>query len=341
MSAVRPELFGAAQRVLDYLGYAARDRLLITADTAGDQAVVQALAAAALAAGGKPVMLCLPQLPYQGKLADPYLPEPLEGAAGCADLWIDLTFPYIAGSALHDRVMKRGAVRYLLASDLTGAALQRLFAGVDLDRYFDVLAGFDALFWGAVGQTARVTTPRGTDVSFTLAQPGLVKPRRAQAPGLYLIPGAATLTPEIETVRGRIVLETVFHEFYTRLDAPIVLEVDGRIRSVTGGGAERATLERALRRAGGGGGEYGYVIHFTHGLHPAARFTGRCFVEDMRVKGSDAVGLGLPWWQDGGGENHPDAVLSMQSLWIAGSQIVADGAIVAPRALADRAAALL
>jgi len=82
------------------------------------------------------------------------------------------------------------------------------------------------------------------------------------------------------------------------------------------------------------------VIHFTHGLHPAARFTGNCFVEDMRVVGSDAVGLGLPWWQPGGGENHPDAVLSMQSLWLAGSQVVADGAIVAPRRLAELAAAL-
>ena len=139
-------------------------------------------------------------------------------------------------------------------------------------------------------------------------------------------------------LRCRIVLECVFHEFYTRLAEPIALEVDGRIRTVAGGGAERAILERALRRAGGG--EYGYVIHFTHGLHPAARFTGRCFVEDMRVPGSDAVGLGLPWWQPGGGENHPDGVLSMQSLWVAGSRIVADGAITAPRALAERAAAL-
>ena len=338
MSAVRPELFGAARQVLDSLGHAASDRLLITTDTAGDQAVVQALAAAALAANGRPVVLCLPQLPYQGKLADPYLPEPLEGAAARADLWIDLTFPYIAGSALHDRIMRQGHARYLLASDLSADALPRLFGGVDLDRYFDVQAGLDALVADAVGETARITTPHGTDVSFTIAKPALVKPRRAQAPGLYLIPGAATLTPEIDTVRGRIMLECVFHEYYTRLAEPIALEVDGRIRTVAGGGAERAILERALRRAGGG--EYGYVIHFTHGLHPAARFTGRCFVEDMRVPGSDAVGLGLPWWQPDGGENHPDGVLSMQSLWIAGTRIVADGAIAAPRGLAERAAAL-
>jgi hypothetical protein len=155
---------------------------------------------------------------------------------------------------------------------------------------------------------------------------------------MYLVPGAATMNPEIETVRGEIALETVFHEFYTTLASPMVIEVDGRIRSVRGGGPERAPLERALRRAGGG--QFGYVIHFTHGLHPAARFTGRSFVEDMRVTGNDAVGMGLPWWLPGGGENHPDAVLSMQSLWIDGKRIIADGAIVAPSDLAAAAAAL-
>ena len=145
------------------------------------------------------------------------------------------------------------------------------------------------------------------------------------------------MNPKVESVKGRIVVETVFHEFYTKLAAPIVLDVDGRIRGVSGGGTERALLETALRRAGGG--EYGYVIHFTHGLHPAARFTGRSFVEDMRVPGCDAVGLGLPWWLPGGGENHPDAVLSMQSVSIDNEPIIVDGRIVAAD-LAEQAAAL-
>jgi hypothetical protein len=335
---MRPEVFGAAQTLLcDYLGFTARDRLLITTDTAGDQGVVQALIAAAAAAGGRPVVLTLTQLPYQGKLADPYLPAALEGAAQHSDLWIDLTFPYIAGSELHDRIMNAGAVKYLLASDLSADGLMRLVGGVALDRYFDVQSRFDALVGAATGRNARITTPRGTDVSFTLGKPGIVKPRRASQPGMYLVPGAATLTPEIESVRGTIVLETVFHEFYTPLETPITLTVDGRIQSVAGGGAERATLERALKRAGGG--QYGYIIHFTHGLHPSARFTGKCFVEDMRVIGANAVGMGLPWWQPGGGENHPDGVLSTQSVWIDGTRVVADGVLVAP-VLAEAAAAL-
>jgi hypothetical protein len=91
-------------------------------------------------------------------------------------------------------------------------------------------------------------------------------------------------------------------------------------------------MERALKRAGGG--QYGSIIHFSHGFHPAARLTGASFIEDIRVKGNNAVGLGIPWWLPGGGENHPDAVVLMQSMWIDGQQIVSEGAIVGPAALA-------
>jgi leucyl aminopeptidase (aminopeptidase T) len=210
-----------------------------------------------------------------------------------------------------------------------------MFSGVNLDSYFAVQQDLDALIERSAGKMVRITSALGTDVSFVMAKPRGTKPRHANQPGMYLIPGSSTFPPEMESVRGKIVVETVFHEFYTPLQRPISLDVDGRIRSVSGGGTDRAILDRALRRAGGG--DYGYVIHFTHGLHPAARFTGTCFVEDMRVVGSDAVGLGLPWWVPGGGENHPDAVMSMQSVWIDGRQIVADGALLPAAGIAGAA----
>jgi hypothetical protein len=111
--------------------------------------------------------------------------------------------------------------------------------------------------------------------------------------------------------------------------------IDAKIRDVTGGGADRAILRRALRRAAGG--DYGQVIHVTHGIHPAARMTGESFIEDMRVIGHDAVGLGIPFWLPGGGENHPDAIVAEQSIWVDGRKIVEDGAIVAPPHLAKLA----
>jgi hypothetical protein len=106
------------------------------------------------------------------------------------------------------------------------------------------------------------------------------------------------------------------------------MAVDGRIREVSGGGTELKVMDRALRRAGGG--QYGSIIHFSHGFHPAARFHGGSFIESIRAAGNNAVGLGIPWWEPGGGENHPDAVVTMQSLWIDGEPIVRDGALVLP-----------
>ena len=87
--------------------------------------------------------------------------------------------------------------------------------------------------------------------------------------------------------------------------------------------------------------DYGYVVHLTYAIHPSARYTGTSFVEDSRVTGCNAVGLGIPFWEPGGGENHPDGVLSQQSIWIDGAKIVEDGIIVSPSDLAKSAEAML
>jgi 2,5-dihydroxypyridine 5,6-dioxygenase len=324
----RPELFHAAQAFLvDYLNYKGAEQLIITGDTAGDADVISALSAAAVAAGGRPLVMLLTQLPYQGKLADPYLSPALGAAVKASDVWVDVTFPYIAGSDMHAQCMAENHVRYMLASDLSADAMHRLFGRHPLDSYFPLQDALDKKLAAAVGAPVHITTPLGTDVRFQLGKPHSTRPRRAQTPGMYTIPGSCTLNPEIESVQGQIVVETVFHEYYTPLREPIVLDVEGRIRTLSGGGAERDVLDRALRRAGGDG-DYGYIIHFTHGLHPGARFTGRCFVDDMRVPGCDAVGMGLPWWVAGGGENHPDAVMGQQSIWLDGELLVDRGQVV-------------
>jgi hypothetical protein len=122
------------------------------------------------------------------------------------------------------------------------------------------------------------------------------------------------------------------------LARPLTLEVDGQIRRIVETGPDADILDRALRRAGRGG--YGHVIHFSYGFHPSARFLGR-FVEDIRTVGANAIGFGTPWWEPGGGENHPDGVVLRQTLAIGDTTVIKDGRIVAPEPLAKRAAALL
>lgn len=314
------------------------ESVLVTADGATDAAAVQAILNAAAVLGAKVATVTVPQLPFQGALADPYVPDPLAAAVRDCDVWFDLTFPYLAGSGAHRAAMAASRTRYVLIGDLGAGGLARLYGRADLDRLFDVQIELDRLIAEATGRPCRVTSPGGTDVSFTIAKPATEKLRHANRPGSQTVPGSAVIYPETDSVRGVVVTEAAFHEYYVALPEPIRLEVDGMIRKVEGGGREGRVMDRALRRAGGG--KYGGIIHFSHGFHPAARFGGRSFIEDIRVVGSDAIGLGLPWWVPGGGENHPDAVVASHSLWIDGEALVRDGELVAPGELADKAAAL-
>jgi hypothetical protein len=322
----------------DYMNARRGEVVLITVDTRSNAAAVQATFNAAYVLGCKVAVVTIPQLPFQGTLADPYIPPAVAAAAGDCDVWVDFTFPYLAGSHFHDSVMKQNRARYLLAGDMKADSLSRLFGRVDLDRYYEVHKGVDGILQGAVGKECRITNGSGTDVTFKIGKPGFSKPRRAEKPGMYLVPGSCTIFPDIETVQGTISIFAAFHEFFTALREPLLLVMDGRVRELRGGANDRAVMDRALRRAAGG--DYGYVIHFTHGIHPAARVTGQSFIEDMRAVGNNSVGLGLPWWVPGGGENHPDALVSMHSIWVDGEQIVRDGAIVSPPDLAQSAAAL-
>lgn len=338
MSMISPDLARAASVLVgDQMAVKAGDSVLITVDTDADLVAAQAVLNAAALLDAKPSILVSPPLPFQGALADPYLSETFQSAAKSCDVWIDMCFPYLAGSKLHSEALKSNRLRYLLAADLDTGSMIRLFGKVDLDALFEVQAAFDGLISRSVGGQCRITTKAGMDVAFKLAKPGYEKLRRANRPGLNVPPGSGMIYPEPETVKGTVVIESVFHEYFTELRIPMRMDVDGQIRSLEGGGSERPVMDRALKRAGGG--KYGQVIHFTCGFHPAAQ-AHRTLIEEIRVAGNNAVGLGLPWWVPNGGENHPDGIASEQSIWIDGEQIAADGVLVGPAELAGLAANL-
>ena len=249
----------------------------------------------------------------------------------------NLTFPYLAGSHVHDEAIKAGRVRYVLLTGLSADGLTRIYGQADQDLLYAVQSTFDALAGAAVGRRCRITTPDGTDVSFVMAEPGYVKRRRLDQPGMLTPPGSAAFFPELDSVRGQVVVWSAFHEYYSEMASPLTIEIDGRVRAVEGGGNDGYAMDRALRRAGNG--EYGYVIHFTHGFHPATR-PGVCLLEDIRGRGNNAIGLGLPWWEPGGGETHPDGIARRQSIWLDGDQVVRDGDFVSPPELVELACGL-
>jgi 2,5-dihydroxypyridine 5,6-dioxygenase len=326
---------GADVLVRDHFCIQPGETVVVTADTATDSSAIDAIMRAAHAAGARPMLLMVPQLPYQGKLADPYVPDALGKSVESCDVWFDMTFPYLAGSAAYDQAIKSNRARYLLLGDLDGAGLDRLYGNCDLDRLFEVQTALDELLASNEGAECRVTNPAGSDVTFRLGRTTTKKSRYTRNPGSSTIMGSAIFYPEPDSVRGDLFVDAMFHEFYTLLPKPLHLVIDGHIRELRDGGTQAILAERALRRANGG--DFGRVIHFTIGFHPAAHFSGNGFIEDIRSPGANAIGLGIPWWEPGGGENHPDVVLTTQSVWLAGRQVVKDGTLIYPADLADKA----
>ncbi len=334
---IGPKLARAADVLTrDMMCIEAGESVLITTDTGTDVVGVQAIQDAAYRLGAKVASITLaPPVPFQGGLADEYLPDHVKAATGACDVWIDLCMPYLAGSKAFDDAMEKNRTRYFLGADVGADEMVRLMGGADLDGMFQLGDAFGGLLTQSAGKECRITNAHGTDVGFTLGKPEGFAFARATEPGGYFVPGTVMILPELESVVGSVVTSNMFHEYYTELAEPMTLKIDGKVREVIGGGPENKVMRRALTRAGNG--EFGYVVHFTCGFHPAARYTGKCFIEDQRVAGYNAIGLGLPFWVPGGGENHPDCVISMQSMWIEGQQILEDGVIVAPEPLATMA----
>lgn len=337
---IGPDLARAALLLVrDMMCVVEGEHVLVTADTNTEKRAVDAVVNASHSLGARVASMVLaPSLPFQGGLANPYMPDPVTAAAQHCDAWIDLCMPYIAGAAVYDKAMKNGRTRYFLAADIGAEGIIRIFAKADLNQVFEVSDLFNALLAESAGKQCVFTTPLGTDVSFQLANPEGLAIERATKPGGYFVPGTVMVIPELDSVKGTVICESTFHEYYTTLEEPYRFEVDGKIRSVTGGGTELKAIDRSLKRAGNG--DYGNIVHFTCGYHPAARFTGKSFIEDQRVIGCNAVGLGLPQWVEGGGENHPDCVMKEQSFWIGDQQIIDRGAILAPSPLAKAAQTL-
>ena len=329
-----PRLLRAAETlVTKSFAVSEGESVLITADYRAESALLDAIAGAVSRVGAMPVVALSPVLPYQGGMSDPYVPDNLRAAMQESDVWLDLCFPYHAGSGGHAAAMKGGKTRYCLLSMSSADSFERLYGCVDFEAMMEFNVALADHFASAEGEVLRFTCPLGTDVTMDLDKIKVARKSLNNQPGMYTAPGAQSFYPIMESVKGKIVIQALFDEYYRGLRRPITIEADGGIQRISGGGVEDMTsFDRALIRAGGGE-DYGNFIHFTFGFHPAAMLTHSQFIEDIRVPGSNAIGMGLPWWEPGGGENHPDGVVFDQSLWIGDSQLVKDGAFTGPAPL--------
>ena len=64
------------------------ESVLITGDSATEPALLDAIAAAGVRAGARPLVALAPQLPFQGVLSDPCVPYCLKAAAVPSSGWL-------------------------------------------------------------------------------------------------------------------------------------------------------------------------------------------------------------------------------------------------------------
>src|SRR5262245_52081945 len=125
-------LIRAAENLLDFVSVRSGEDVLITTDTSTDQ--VSTIFTMAERLGAHPAILTTPQLPFQGT-SDPYISRELTKVSQSCDVWIDLTFPYIVVSHVHDKAMETKQVRYILAGDVGRDSFARLFETVVHEFY--------------------------------------------------------------------------------------------------------------------------------------------------------------------------------------------------------------
>ena len=113
------------------------ETVLITADTATESKLIQAVADAVIQSGGKPLVAMAPQLPFQGGLSDPYVSDALKAAVVSCDVWFDFCFPYHAGSGAHSAAMDANRCRYALLALAEADSFERLYGCVDFAAMMD------------------------------------------------------------------------------------------------------------------------------------------------------------------------------------------------------------
>lgn len=310
------------------------ESVVITADTASDQRVVDLTAAAAHAAGAQPVVIRYPT--SQTSAVEPA--APIAAAIAAADVWIEFQLGYIMHSDAFRAALANGA-RYI---NLTGMDVQML---VDTVGRVDYQAVTD-LGWALVrllekAENIRITSPAGTDVSARIGgRPINLRGLPATEPGQsVMLSGQISFNPLEETQNGTVVYDGGCWppNELGLVRSPIVCEVkNGVITSIEGPGNDAAIFKNWMAALDDP--NMYRLAHWSLGFNPGVpQLTGR-IVEDERVFGTVEFGMGTKGAWIGGepwaAAAHTDASMNLPSIYLDGEPLEVDGKYVHPEIVA-------
>lgn len=327
------ELQQAADKLLkEIFAVKEGETVIITADTGSDMQLVHAVASSACAIGAKPVVIVLAMPRGVGKAADPDLPIPaLTGALLHCDVWIEFNHQLLLYSTPFEEAITRNTkLRYMCLVDFDGPLLVRLVGKVETRKLQKFMTKVAELHETA--KEMHVTTPAGTDVTFTLDPTHTISNDCGDAskPGMHFLTGQLNIIPKFDSTNGKIVFDgTITPPFGKIPDAPVTLTVKkGRITAIEGGTAAHE-YEAWLRSFNDE--LMFHMAHIAYGFNPGATLSGN-ICEDERVWGCTEWGIGYvsPTEAPPDGQNaksHTDGICLNSSVWIDGRQIMKDGKI--------------
>lgn len=281
----------AIKLVRDVLKVLPGEEVVITADTASDQSVIEATARAVAIVGAKPIIF-LHQTPVGvGKAADRYLPtKTLTAVLTSCDTWIEYNRNWLLYSTPYWKAMEYGKLKYMCLVGMYADMMVRTIGRVDLDTMYV----FQRRLAEVTGRcrSMKVITPNGTEVEFENdpSRPILVE-GEVQGPGEYMLFGQVDWAPVEDSINGVIVFDgSVWPpEDLGILRNPIKLFVkEGRVYRVEGGWEARR-FEKWLKSFNDE--KMFRIAHISYGCNPGAKLSGN-ILEDERVWGVVEWGLG-------------------------------------------------
>ncbi len=317
------ELARAAHRlVTEMRPISEGQQVLITADTAADQRVVQATAAAVYTVGGVPAVVTYHTL--DEPMQEP--PKPVAGAGANADVWINFAVSYLLYSPAYHAAVKKGCI-YV---ELTGMDVDMMVRTIGRVNYQPMKEMATRLYqMSQAAQTVRVTSPAGTDLRMTIDKAGdpFWEPPPEAGGYAQMLGGQSGFMAFRESYEGLLVFDGALWPPAELgvLNTPVRLTLEKGLIKKIAGGAEAAVFERWL--AGFDHPKAYLMDHACYGFNPGVtRPTGR-ILEDERIFGCMQFGIGATEY---GSPAHTDGVILNPSVWLDDAQIEENGRYTHP-----------
>lgn len=309
------------------------ETFVITADTASDQRVVHAVAAAAHTVGAIPMVITLVSPLGVGKAADPLLPvASLTAALSEADAWVEFNKQWLLYSTPFERAMAQNKhLRYMCLVEMTVDMMVRLIGRIDAPLLSTFMHKVVDMTQAA--SHMHITTPAGNDLTFNLlpnertvsCDDGL-----CETPGMHFLGGQISFIPDFESINGKLVFDGTISPPCGFLKEPVVLDVEhGRVARISGG-RQADELRRWLESFADP--NMFRLAHGCYGFNPGARLCGNV-LEDERIWGCTEWGMGYLSPVDAPpdgiqAKSHVDGICLNSSVWLDGVQILHEGLVV-------------